>query len=122
NKNSSGLDGVSNRMYEKCFLVHFRKWVQDAGILPDEQTGFRQGHNMAVRIVSINDQIGQSLNQNTAAAALFVDFKAAFNQLWYKGLWLKLRRLGCPLHLLAWLRSYLKNRAALLATIVVRNL
>ncbi|CAF0776728.1 unnamed protein product [Didymodactylos carnosus] len=67
---------------------------------------------MAVRIVSIIDQIGQSLNQNTAAAALFVDFKAAFNQLWYKGLWLKLRGLGCPLHLLARLRSYLKNRTA----------
>ncbi|CAF0801213.1 unnamed protein product [Didymodactylos carnosus] len=98
-----------SKLYEKCFLVHFRIWVQDAGILPDEQTGFRQGHNMAVQIVSIIDQIGQSLNQNTAAAALFVDFKAAFNQLWYKGLWLKLRRLGCPLHLLAWLRSYLKN-------------
>ena len=49
------------------------------GILPDEQTGFRSGHNMAVRLVSITDQIGQSLSVNTAAADLFIDFEAASN-------------------------------------------
>ncbi|CAF3318884.1 unnamed protein product [Rotaria sp. Silwood2] len=67
---------------------------------------------MTVRLVSIIDQIGQCLALNTAAAALFVDFKAAFNQLWYQGLWLKLRKLDCPTYLLAWLRSYLSGRSA----------
>jgi hypothetical protein len=32
---------------------------------------------MAVRLVAIIDQIGQSLSINTAAAALFVDFRTA---------------------------------------------
>ncbi|CAF4289118.1 unnamed protein product, partial [Rotaria magnacalcarata] len=45
---------------------------------------------MSVRLVSMIDQIGQSLSINTAAAALFVDFSSAFNQLWFNGLWLKL--------------------------------
>jgi hypothetical protein len=48
---------------------------------------------MAVRIIAIIDQIGQSLSLNTAAAGLFVDYKSAFNQLWFQGLWLKLKRL-----------------------------
>jgi hypothetical protein len=101
-----------SKLYEKCFIIHFRKWIEDQGILPEEQTGFRPGHNMAVRLVSIIDQIGQSLSKNTAAAALFVDFKSAFNQLWYNGLWLKLKRLHCPLHIVAWLRHYLSGRSA----------
>jgi hypothetical protein len=67
---------------------------------------------MATRLVSIIDQIGQSLSTNTAAAALFVDFSSAFNQLWYHGLWLKLKKLDCPAYLLAWLRKYLTGRSA----------
>ncbi|CAF4105035.1 unnamed protein product, partial [Rotaria magnacalcarata] len=87
-------------------------WINEQGILPAEQTGFRPGHNMAVRIVAIIDQIGQSLAKNTAAAALFVDFRTAFNQLWFNGLWLKLSNLQCPLYLIAWLRHYLRGRKA----------
>jgi len=101
-----------SKLYEKLFLTHFRKWILDNGILPEEQTGFRPAHNMSTRIVSIIDQIGQGLALNTATAAVFVDFKAAFNQLWTKGLWIKLKRLNCPLFLFAWLRNYLTGRSA----------
>lgn len=75
-----------SKLFEKCFMIHFRQWINDQGILPAEQSGFRPGHNMAVRVVGIIDQIGQSLSKNTAAAALFVDFRTAFNQLWFNGL------------------------------------
>lgn len=101
-----------SKVYEKLFLTHLRKWISDNGILPDEQTGFRPGHNMSARIVSIIDQIGQGLTVNTATAAVFVDFKTAFNQLWTKGLWIKLRRLNCPPFIIAWLRNYLSERSA----------
>ena len=101
-----------SKLYEKLFLTHFRNWISENGILPDEQTGFRSGHNMSARIVSIVDQIGRGLALNTATAAVFIDFKTAFNQLWIKGLWVKLKRLNCPLHLIAWLRNYLTGRSA----------
>ena len=101
-----------SKLYEKCFLIHMRQWIADRGLLPDEQSGFRPGHNMSVRIVAIIDQIGQCLSKNTASAGLFVDFKSAFNQLWFQGLWVKLLRLDCPLNLVAWLRNYLTGRSA----------
>jgi len=56
---------------------------------------------MSTRIISFIDQIGQDLALNTATAALFIDFKSAFNQLWVKGLWVKLKWLNCPLEILA---------------------
>ena len=99
-----------SKVFEKCFMIHFRQWINEQGVLPSEQTGFRPGHNMAVRLVSIVDQIGQSLSKNTAAAALFVDFRSAFNQLWFNGLWRKLAHLQCPSHMLVWLRHYLRKR------------
>ncbi|CAF1345446.1 unnamed protein product [Rotaria magnacalcarata] len=101
-----------SKLYEKVFLVHFQKWISDAGILPEEQTGFRSGDNMFTRIVSIIDRIGQGLTTNTATAALFIDFKTAFNQMWFKGLWVKLKRLNCPNYIMAWLRNYLTKRSA----------
>ncbi len=101
-----------SKLFEKCFLLHFRRWINDQGLLPDEQSGFRPGHNMAVRLVAIVDQIGQSLSKHTAAGGLFVDFSNAFNQLWFNGLWLKLTKLNCPFNLISWLRHYLCNREA----------
>ncbi|CAF3265582.1 unnamed protein product [Rotaria sp. Silwood2] len=101
-----------SKLNEKIFLMHFRKWISENGLLPEEQTGFRSGHNMSTRIVAMVDQIGQGLAVNTATAALFIDFKTAFNQLWFKGLWLKLKRLNCPLYIITWLRNYLLGRSA----------
>ncbi|CAF3429042.1 unnamed protein product [Rotaria socialis] len=41
-----------SKLYEKVFLRYFYQWVNDNGILPDEQSGFRPGHNMAVSIMA----------------------------------------------------------------------
>ncbi|CAF4566932.1 unnamed protein product, partial [Rotaria socialis] len=56
--------------------------------------------------------IGQSLSKHTAAGGLFVDFRTAFNQLWFNGLWIKLTKLNCPMTLISWLRHYLCNQKA----------
>ena len=101
-----------SKLFEKYFLIHFRRWIKGQGLLPAEKSSFRPGHNMAVRLVAIVDQIGQSLSKNTAAATLFVDFRTTFNQVWFKGLWLKLTRLHCPIYLIAWLRHYLMDSKA----------
>ena len=101
-----------SKLYEKIFLTNFRKWIEDNAILPQEQTGFRPRHNMATRTVAIIDQIGQGLIANTATAGLFIDYQAAFNQLWFQGLWVKLKRLNCPLQYTLWLKAYLQDRTA----------
>ena len=101
-----------SKLYEEIFLLHFQKRILNVCILPEEQTGFRAGHNMSTCIVSIIDQVERGVTLNTAAAALFLDFKSAFNQIWFKGLWMKLQRLNCPKYIIAWLRNYLSNRFA----------
>ena len=67
---------------------------------------------MFTHIVSIIDQIGIGLTVNTATTALFIDFKSAFNQMWYKKLWMKLQQLNYPKYIIAWLRNYLTSRSA----------
>ena len=67
---------------------------------------------MFKRIVSIIDPIGRDLTVNIAAAVLLIDFKNAFNQMWYKRLWMKLQLLNCPNYTIAWLRNYLTSWSA----------
>jgi hypothetical protein len=57
----------------------------------------------------------QSLMVNTAAAGLFIDFQAAFNQLWFSDLMLKLSRLDCPWYLVTWLITYLSERSTFIS-------
>lgn len=94
-------------------MIQFRQWIHDQSILPAEQSDFRPGHNIAVRLVAIVDQIGQCLSKNAAVAAvLFDDFRTAFNQAWFKVLSLKLYNLHCSLYFIAWLQHYLNGRTA----------
>ena len=70
---------------------------------------------MAERLISIIDQIGRSLTVSTAAVGLFIDFQAAFNQLWFSRLKLILSRLDCHLYLMAWLKTYLSERSVFIS-------
>jgi len=53
-------------------------------------------------------------NRQTVTVALFIDFKSAFHQLWFRSLWVKLKRLNCSLYIISWLRNYLLGRSALI--------
>jgi hypothetical protein len=72
--------------------------------------------------VSIIDRIGQGLALNTATATLFIDFKTAFYQFWIKGLWIKLKRLNCPVYIIAWLRNYLLGHSAFIEIQAVKSI
>ncbi|CAF3601875.1 unnamed protein product [Rotaria socialis] len=86
-----------------------RNYTEFLGIAPNSQR-FRID-----LIPEFRTGIGSSLNglsKHTAAGGLFVDFRTAFNQLWFNGLWIKLTKLNCPMTLISWLRHYLCNQKA----------
>ena len=88
--------------------------------LHDAQSGFRPGrstadqcHKLADRITRVfttrhkdawgNDFFGR-------LAALFIDFEKAFDKVDHFKLVEKLRAMGCPPHLLRWIRNFLSHR------------
>lgn len=54
-----------------------------------------------------------SLMSNSApVCTVFVDYRSAFDQLWFAGCLGKMRRIGIPLAYLAWIEAWLTNRRA----------
>ncbi|CAF4661061.1 unnamed protein product, partial [Rotaria sp. Silwood2] len=58
------------------------------------------------------DQISSLMSNSSPVATIFVDFKSAFDQLWYEGCLGKLRKMGIPVEYLRWIESWLRGRRA----------
>ena len=67
------------KVYERCFLVYLRQWMNDSAVLPPEQSGFREHHSTTTRFVKFLQQ--------TASLVMCVEFTKEFDQLWHDG-WL----------------------------------
>ncbi len=98
------------KVYERCFLVYLLQWIRNSGVLPPEQSGFRERHSTTTRFIQFLQDISTGLCQQTAALVIYVDFTKAFDQLWHDGLIFKLHKMNCPHELVTFIIEYLKNR------------
>jgi hypothetical protein len=102
------------KVQEKLFLNRFVQVLKDRGILPDNQSGFRAGYRLQTRVLLLIEQISSYMANSAPVATVFVDFKSAFDQLWFEGCLGKLRRLGIPNAYIKWIRAWLEDRRAVI--------
>ena len=100
------------KVQEKLFINRFNQVLKDRGILPDNQSGFRSGHRLQTRVLLLIEQITSYMANSAPVATVFVDFKSAFDQLWFEGCIGKMARLGIPKAYCSWLRAWLTDRRA----------
>ena len=68
------------------------------------------GDGTVNQLVSIHDDVCNSLDQGNDVQMVFFDISKAFDRVWHKGLIYKLRTIGIQGTLLKWFTSYLTNR------------
>ena len=102
------------KMQERLFSNRFEKVLKDPGILPDNQSGFRQGYRLQTRVLLLVEQISSYMANSAPVATVFVDFKSAFDQLWFEGCLGKLGRLGISQAYVNWIRAWLTGRRAVI--------
>lgn len=100
------------KINEKVFLTRFQDILTKRGLLPDTQSGFRQKFRLQTRVLLFLEQTLSLMANSSPVATVFVDFKTAFDQLWFEGCIGKLRRLGIPNSFLKWIETWLSNRRA----------
>ncbi|CAF4235845.1 unnamed protein product, partial [Adineta steineri] len=76
-------------------------------LLPDNQSGFREGFRLQTRFLLFLGDIYSLMSKSAPVNTVFVDFRAAFDKLWFLGCIGKLRRLGIPKVYLDWIEAYL---------------
>ena len=95
---------------EKLFLTRFRDLLFRRGLLPDNQSGFRERFRLQTRLLLFVEDIYSLMSNSAPVCTVFVDFRAAFDQLWFLGCLGKLRNLGIPPSFLNWIETWLTNR------------
>lgn len=98
------------KVQERLFLNRFRLVLKDLGILPDSQSGFRPGHRLQTRVLLLIEQISSFMSNSSPVATVFVDFKSAFDQIWFQGCIGKLLRMGIPIAYVNWIKKWLLGR------------
>ena len=84
------------KLLEKLFLRRFQSALDRRRILHESQSGFRSNFRLQSRVLNLIDQISSLMSSGSPVATVFVDFRQAFDQLWWEGCLGKLSRLGVP--------------------------
>ena len=95
---------------EKLFLSRFRKVLVGRGLLPNNQSGFRDRFRLQTRVLLFLDDLYSYMSNSAPSATLFVDFKNAFDMLWHEGCVGKFEQMGIPLAFTKWIYAWLVNR------------
>jgi hypothetical protein len=83
--------------------------VENKGLIPNNQFGFRQRHSTIEQTHRIVGNINEALENKQYCSAAFLDISQAFDKVWHTGLVHKLRR-SLPLNYFLILKSYLYSR------------
>lgn len=103
---------VFSKVNEKLFLERFTKVVKRRGLLPDSQSGFRGKFRLQTRVLLFLEEVSSLMSNSSPVSTLFIDFKSAFDALWYIGCIGKLKRMGIFKNYLRWIQEWLSNRRA----------
>ena len=98
------------KIYERILRVAMVKFIDENGLLCDNQHGFRSGRSCLTQMLSHFDDIMDGLTQNADTDAIYLDYAKAFDKVDHR-LLSKLRRYGFHDKLLHWIESFLSNRS-----------
>ena len=83
-----------------------------SNLLTEKQSGYRPGHSTQIQLLYLSHQLYSALNENKDFTAIFLDISKYFDKIWHEGLIAKCElQYNISGNLLAWLKSYLKDRS-----------
>ncbi|CAF4025281.1 unnamed protein product [Adineta steineri] len=70
---------------ERLLLNRFRDVLLRRGLLPDNQSGFRDGFRLQTRLLLFLEDVYSLMSNSAPVCTIFIDFRSAFDQLWHSG-------------------------------------
>ena len=98
------------KLLGRLFLRRYNRILKNRGLLHDSRSGFRKHFRLQSRVLVLLDQISSLMSASAPVATVFVDFKQAFDQLWWTDRLGKLSWLCIPKTYVSWIESWLKHR------------
>lgn len=103
------LIGLS-KIFERLILNRLNDFVEERGLIPDVQFGFRTKHSTSLQLLRLYRFVKSGLAAKKSTGMLAIDVEKAFDRVWHKGLLFKLIKKEVPGYLIKILNSFLSNR------------
>jgi hypothetical protein len=104
---------IVSKVFKKMLLKRLLPMVENDGLIPNHQFGFRQRHSTIEQTHRIVQKINEALENKQYCSVAFLDISQTVNKVWHTGLPYKLRWF-LPLNYFLILKSYLHRRHFLL--------
>ncbi|KAI5706807.1 hypothetical protein M8J75_011542 [Diaphorina citri] len=104
------LINVICKLFTQILCTRLTAYAEGAGILPENQCGFREGRSCADQVFTLSCLIHLNIRYpKSKVYAAFVDFRKAFDGLLHDVLWYKLYKLGVSVKFIRLLRNLYSN-------------
>lgn len=80
---------------EKLINARLVNLLEEKGILPESQSGFRKRRSTQDQLFRFTQDITEALQKNMVALATMFDVEKAYDKVWHEGLFLKLKQIQC---------------------------
>lgn len=98
------LLSIVGKLFARVILTRLQRLAER--VYPEAQCGFRSGRSTTDMIFTLRQLQENSREQNSPLLIAFVDLNKAFDTISREGLYVALRRIGCPPKLLNLIRSF----------------
>ena len=99
-----------NKIIEQIMFSRLYNFLSIHNCIYNLQFGFRKYHSTSHALVSLTEEIGNALDNNSFAYGVFIDLQKAFDTVGHKILLRKLNYYGIRGKVNDWFKSYLSNR------------
>ena len=101
---------LPGKILEKLIHQQLSNYFESELLLAAEQHGFRRNHSTIHSIEQVTSFISKKMDAKLPTAAVFIDFRKAFDCVQHSILLSKLRDMGLSKIVIDWVNSYLTNR------------
>ena len=101
---------VASKILERAVQIQLLQHLDKSSQLSPFQCGFRKNHSTQDAVTYFTDCIRKGIDEGCVTAAVFVDFRKAFDSVNHQLLLNKLPGYGISNHELRWLKNYLTSR------------
>ena len=100
-----------SKVIERVVFEQLYEYLNSNNLLYESQYGFRKDHSTELASIELIDLICKEMEKGDTPISIFLDLSKAFDMLNHDTLLTKLKHYGIAGTPLAWLKSYLTNRA-----------